>query len=128
MNWYLMNQREQKMYLHLLVNVQNPCFLTIGGLYPLNWPTCVQVISEFHKQKSTVQNRTSDSIYSPVVLPFALLTFDIHNSCTNRFIIGSTFSVRCNEPVVTGAIEQIYTYIQRKYSIYDTFLYILFMY
>lgn len=31
------------MYCHFLLNVQNPYFLTIGGLLPLNWPTCVQV-------------------------------------------------------------------------------------
>lgn len=41
--WYLMNRNQQLMYGCLLANVQNPCCLTVGGLLPLNWPTCVQV-------------------------------------------------------------------------------------
>lgn len=41
--WNLMPLKEQKMYKYLVMNVQRSRCLTIGGLAPLNWPTCVQV-------------------------------------------------------------------------------------
>lgn len=49
-----MGIKEQKMYGHLLVHVQNPCVLTIGGVYPLNWPTCLQVINFYLKFKIAI--------------------------------------------------------------------------
>lgn len=42
------------MYVHFLTNVQNPYFLTIGGLLPLNWPTCVQVNMHYIKTINAV--------------------------------------------------------------------------
>lgn len=59
--WYLMGIKEQKMYGYLLVHVQHPCVLTIGGVYPLNWPTCVQVISFYLKLKIQICIRITNN-------------------------------------------------------------------
>lgn len=46
--WNLMPLKEQQMYKYLVMNVQDSRCLTIGGLAPLNWPTCVQVSNKFY--------------------------------------------------------------------------------
>lgn len=43
-----MDLKNQQMFNYMLMQMQQPCVLTIGGVVPLNWTTAHQVIQFQH--------------------------------------------------------------------------------
>lgn len=80
-----MGIKEKKMYGYLLLHSQHPCILTIGGVYPLDWPTCIQVIKWYSMM--SIFESTLNFKY------FFLLDF----SFLNRFITALICCVPWNE-------------------------------